>query len=84
MISTKGKHTRPSYQTTRKGLVIFAENECLKICGQGHAQNESWSGQHLGWWLDYPVIQIINSNSDLERKCGQEFKGLENGPRLIS
>lgn len=46
-ICTKGEHTND--RTTRKGLVIFAENKCLKICGQVGAQNESWSGQHLGW-----------------------------------
>lgn len=59
----------------KRAIVVFAENECIKICGQVLAQNESWPGQHLRWWLDYSIIQIINSNSDLEKKGAENLKG---------
>lgn len=53
--------------------------------GQVLAQNESQSGSIiLAGDLISSVIQIINSNLDLERKGCQEFIGLKNGPRLIN
>lgn len=70
------------YQTMKKGLGLFAEIDILGSLVKHILKMRASSGQHLGQWLDYSVIRIINSNSALERKSCQEFKVLKNSSRL--
>ena len=75
MTSTKGERT-PDQAAEKRAVDICREKMSQDLRSSGCSKWERVRSTSC-WWLDYSVNQIINSNSDLKRKCCQELKRLE-------